>query len=101
MGGCNLCQFLCCDISLFPHREYKSRYKLGKWHLLAGDVEEFLRGWIGSSKIVLSMFDGNGQCADRIYYWIGDTRVFRAIPFGSKSWLCAFIIGKVNVTAGS
>lgn len=46
---------LCYDISLFPIREYGSRYKLDNWYLLADDVEDFLRGCAGSSEVVLSL----------------------------------------------
>jgi len=97
-GGCNLCQLLCYGISLFPIQEYRSRYKLDNWHLFADDVEEFLRGWTGSSEVVLSLFNNKGQSGYGIYYRIGDTGVTGALPFGSTSRLSTFTIGTVNVS---
>ena len=88
--GCNLCHLLCYDVSLFPVREYRSRYKLDNWHLLADDVEEFLRGWTGSSEVLLSLFNSKGQSGYGVYYWIGDTGVTGALPFGLTSTLSTF-----------
>lgn len=86
-GGCHLCQLLCYDISTFPIREYRSRYKIDNWELLADDVEAFLRGWTGSSEVFLSLFNPKGQSGYGVYYWIGDTGVTGALPFGSMSKL--------------
>ena len=96
-GGCNLCQLLCYDISMFPIREYRSSYKFDNWHLLAGNVDEFIRSWTGSIEVVLSLFNSKGQSGYGIYYWIGDTGVTGALPFGSTSKLYKFIITVVDV----
>src|SRR3981189_1399811 len=49
-GGCHLCQLLCYDISMFPIREHRSRFKLDNWKLLADDIEAFLRAGPGAPR---------------------------------------------------
>ena len=82
-------RLLCYDISLFPIRGHGSRYKLDKWLLSAEDVEEFLKGWIGSSEVVLSLFNSKGQSGYEVYYRIQGTGV---LPFRSTSRLYTFKI---------
>jgi hypothetical protein len=86
-GGCHLCQLLCYDISMFTIREYRSRSKLENWKLLADDIAAFLRSWTGSSEVFLSLFNPKGQSGYGVYYWIGETGVTGALPFGSTSKL--------------
>jgi hypothetical protein len=89
--GCDLCRLLCYDISMFPIREFRSSYRFDNWQLLEENIEEFITSWIGSTQVVLSLFNSKGQSGYGIYYWIGDTGVTGALPFGSKSKLFRLI----------
>jgi hypothetical protein len=95
-GGCHLCRLLSYDISMFPIREYRSRYKLENWKLLAEDIEAFLRSWTGSSEVFLSLFNCQGQSGYGVYYWIGETGVTGALPFGSASKLSRTTVGPIQ-----
>jgi hypothetical protein len=72
---------------MFAIREYRSSYKFDNWHLLGENVDEFIRSWTGRIEVVLSLFNSKGQSGYGIYYWVGDTGVTGALPFGSTSKL--------------